>query len=93
MNDRTQFALGRHKVMMPRPMKRSLQAAIAIVLTAAVALFVLVTNTALVGRGGTFAGFGVWLAFIQRTDIIATMVLTALVTVLFVYWQRDRDGR
>jgi hypothetical protein len=32
-----------------------------------------------------------WLAFIKRGDIIAVMVLTALTTVLFVYWQRDKE--
>ncbi len=32
-----------------------------------------------------------WVTFINRTDILATMVLTALVTVLLVYWQRDQE--
>jgi hypothetical protein len=35
----------------------------------------------------------VWLAFINRPDIQGTMVLTAIVTVLFVYWQRDSERR
>jgi len=93
MSDRTQFALGRHKVSMPRVLKRTLQVLIAALLTAAVALFVVVTNAFLVGRGGSLAGVDVWLAFIKRSDIIGTIILTALVTVSFVYWQRDRERR
>jgi len=38
-----------------------------------------------------FIGVDQWLAFINRPDIMATMVLTALVTVMLVYWQRDQE--
>jgi nicotinamide riboside transporter PnuC len=34
-----------------------------------------------------------WLTFIRRPDILTTMVLTAFVTVLFVYWQRNQERR
>ncbi len=78
MSDRTQFAVGRHKVAMPRPMKRSLQVASAALLTAAVVLFVMMINGFLVGRGGTLAGVDVWLAFIKRSDIIGTIILTGI---------------
>ena len=30
-------------------------------------------------------------AFIQRPDILATIIVTALVTVLVIYWMRDRE--
>lgn len=93
MSDRTQFAVGARKVPMPRVMKRSLQVAIAVGLTAAVVLFVMMVNGFLVGRGGTLAGVDVWLAFIRRSDIIGTIILTALVTTFFLYWQRDKEGR
>jgi hypothetical protein len=33
------------------------------------------------------------LAFIKRPDILSTMVLTAFVTVLLVYWQRNQERR
>jgi integral membrane sensor domain MASE1 len=92
MSDRTQFALGTKKVAMPRVVKRSLQAAIGAALTAALVFAVVVTNTLLIGRGGT-QGLDLWLAFIKRSDIIGTIILTALVTVSFVYWQRDRERR
>jgi len=93
MSDRTQFAVGRHKVAMPRVMKRSLQVASAALLTAGVVLFVMMINGFLVGRGGTLAGVDVWLAFIRRSDIIGTIILTALVTTFFLYWQRDKERR
>lgn len=93
MSDRTQFAIGRHKVGMPRVLKRSLQVVISAALTASVVLAIVMSNTLLMGRGGSLTGLDVWYAFIKRGDIIATMLLTALVTVAFVYWQRDRERR
>ncbi len=72
-------------------LKRSLQIAAAVALTAGVALAILVGNGLLVPRGHLLQGWDVWVTFINRTDILATMVLTALVTVLFVYWQRDQE--
>jgi hypothetical protein len=50
-------------------------------------------NGFLVGRGGSLAGIDVWLAFIKRSDIIGTIILTALVTTAFHYWQRDKERR
>ena len=80
------------KVSVPRAFKRTLQIALAVALTAAILLLVIAGNGMLVGRGGTLqGGFATWLAFIRRGDILATMTITALVTVLLVYWQRDRE--
>lgn len=93
-SDRTQFAYARNKtVAMPRVMKRSLQVAVAAGLTALSVLVVMVVNGFLAGRGGSMSGLDLWLAFIRRGDIISTIVLTALVTVAFLYWQRDRERR
>ena len=44
-------------------------------------------------RGTLMQAVNVWIVFINRPDIQATMVLTALVTVMFVYWQRDKEKR
>lgn len=94
MSDRTQFAVARNmKISMPRLLKRSLQVAFATAITAFVALLVMMANGFLSGRGGSLSGFDLWLKFIYRTDILATIVLTALVTVTLVYWQRDRERR
>lgn len=93
MSDRTQFAVGKHKVSMPKVMKRSLQVVIAAALTAAVVLAIVVVNTSLMGRGSSVAGIDIWLAFIKRSEILATIILTALVTTAFIYWQRDRERR
>ena len=32
-----------------------------------------------------------WLAFIRRPDILATIIVTALVTVLVIYGMRNRE--
>ena len=77
-----------------RILKRTLQIAIAVGLTAAVFMVVIVGNGLLVGRQVSLqAGFNVWLTFIKRPDILATMILTAFVTVIFVYWQRNQERR
>jgi hypothetical protein len=33
------------------------------------------------------------LSFIQRLEIQGNLLLTAMVTVLLVYWQRDKERR
>ena len=91
MSEKTILVVPGKKMSVPRPLKRSLQIAAAVALTAGVALAILVGNGLLVPRGHLLQGWDVWVSFINRTDILATMVLTALVTVLFVYWQRDHE--
>ena len=89
MSDRTQFAIGRNTLSVPRFTKRALEVALASGLTALVAFVILLLNTVLTARGGWGFGFDVWLSFIRRPDILGTIILTALVTVLFLQWQRD----
>ena len=94
MLETTLLVVSGKKLTVPRLLKRILQVAIAVALTAAVFLVVIVGNGLLVGRQASLqAGINLWLAFIKRPDILATMVLTALVTVLFVYWQRNQERR
>ncbi|PPC83811.1 MAG: hypothetical protein CTY31_03485 [Hyphomicrobium sp.] len=92
MSDRTQLAIGRNTISVPRMTKRIIEMAIATGLTGLVALVILVLNNVLTGRGGWLNGFDVWLVYIRRPDILGTMLLTALVTVLFLTWQRDNNG-
>jgi hypothetical protein len=92
MVERTGLVVGNKKMIIPRLFKRVLQTAIAVALTAAVVLVVIVGNGFLVGKTASFhAGINVWLAFIQRPEILSIMILTAIVTVLFLYWQRDHE--
>ncbi|MFV0369218.1 MAG: hypothetical protein ACK5KM_12235 [Hyphomicrobiaceae bacterium] len=93
MSDRTQLAIGRSSFSVTRLTKRALQMAIASGLTAFAALVILMLNNVLTARSGFTQGFDVWYAFIQRSDILGTIVLTAIVTVLFIYWQRDNERR
>jgi hypothetical protein len=94
MLETTLLVVSGKKLTVPRLLKRILQVTIAVALTAAVFLLVIVGNGLLVGRQASLqAGINLWLAFIKRPDILATMVLTALVTVLFVYWQRNQERR
>lgn len=90
----TMLVVAGKKLPVPRFFKRVLQVAIAVALTAGVFFVMIVGNGFLVGRGTSFqAGIKVWLTFIKRPDILTTMVLTAFVTVLFVYWQRNQERR
>jgi branched-subunit amino acid transport protein len=84
---------GNKKVSVPRLVKRTLQVAVAVGLTALVALAIVVGNGFLQPHGRPQQAWDVWLTFIYRTDILTTMVLTAVVTVLFVYWQRDQERK
>jgi branched-subunit amino acid transport protein len=94
MVETTMLVVVGKKLSVPRIFKRTLQVAMAVALTAAVILVVIVGNGLLVGRRASLqAGIDVWLAFIKRPDILATMILTAIVTVLFVYWQRNQERK
>jgi ABC-type sulfate transport system permease subunit len=95
MVDRTILALpAGKKAAVPRVFKRTLQVALAVALTSGVFLVMIVGNGMVVGRNASLqAGMNAWLAFIKRPDILATITLTALVTVLLVYWMRDRERR
>ena len=93
MTDKTVLALPGRKFSVPRIFKRALQISTAVLLTAAVVLAFVVANSMLLGRGGPLQAIGAWVTFIKRPDIQATVILTAIVTVLFVYWQRDRERK
>jgi ABC-type sulfate transport system permease subunit len=92
MVEKTILALPGKKVSVPRVFKRTVQVALAAVLTAAVMLVVMVGNGLFTARGASLqGGLNTWLAFVKRPDIYATILLTAVVTVLMVYWQRDKE--
>lgn len=91
MSEKTILVVPGKKMSVPRVFKRGLQILAAVALSAGVALAILIGNGLLVPRGHLLQGWDTWVTFINRTDILATMVLTALVTVWFVYWQRDQE--
>jgi hypothetical protein len=93
MSETTMLVMAGTKLSVPRILKRLVQVALAVALTAAVFFVVIAGNGLLVGRTTFQAGFNTWLAFVRRGDILTTMVLTAFVTVLLVYWQRDRERK
>lgn len=78
---------------MPPVMRKVFDVLIAIALTAAVAFLIVVSNSFLMSRGNYLQGFNLWYAFIRRPDILGTIVLTALVTIGYVFWQQDRRPR
>ena len=93
MGEKTVLVVPGKKLSVPRPFKRTLQVFMAVALTAAVALVIVVSNAFLVTKGGSLSGLDIWLAFIKRTDILATMALTAFVTISFIYWQRNQERK
>ena len=86
MSDRTMLAFGRSTYSVPRATKRALQVVMAVALTAAAALVILSLNNVLTTHSGWRQGFDAWFGFIRRSDILGTIVLTAVVTVISVYW-------
>lgn len=93
MSDKTTLVMPGQNVIVPRIVKRVVQVAASCALTAAVALVLVVGSGMLLARGSSSRGVDIWLNFIQRPDIQGTMLLTAIVTVLYVYWHRDRERR
>jgi hypothetical protein len=94
MADTTQLIMGSKRMAMPRLFKRLIQAGLGAALTAGIFLVVMVGNVLLAGRSQPLAaGFNLWLAFVRRPEILTTLVLTALVTMLLLYWQRDQERR
>lgn len=73
--------------------KKLVDAAIAVALTFAVMLLIVVTSTFLTTRGGYMHGFKLWLSLIERPDIVGMAVLTALVTTGYFLWQGGQTRR
>jgi len=61
-------------------------------LTALLTLAIIAANSMLTAKGGSAAGFSTWLAFIQRPEVIGTMLLTAIVTVLYLHWDKPSSS-
>jgi hypothetical protein len=93
MMETTVLVLGGRKWTVPRFLKRSLQVVASVSLTLLVVLVIHVGDSLLTGKASIQAAFANWLTFVRRPDIFATMALTATVTVLFLYWQRDQERK
>ena len=64
------------KFPVTRMIKRGAQALSGVVVSALVIGTVMIVNGLLSGRGTTMQWFHVWLSFIQRPEILVTMLLT-----------------
>lgn len=73
--------------------KKFIDIAIAIGLTFGLVLIIVVTSSFLTSRGGYMHGFKLWLALIERPDIVGTVILTALVTTGYAIWQQGKTRR
>lgn len=93
MSDRTQLAMGTKSVSVPKLTKRLIEIAASAALTAAAMLAILTVNNLLIGKNGWEQGYTIWMKFIQRSDILGTVILTATVTVAFVYWYRAKQQK
>ncbi len=92
MSERTQLAIGRNMISVPRLTKRIVEVAVITGLSCLTALIILGLNNVLTARSGFSAGFDLWMQFIRRSDILGTMMLTAMVAVAYITWQRDNNG-
>jgi len=89
MSDRTMLLFRGATYSVSKLTKRAFQVLLAVGLTAVATLFILVLNNLLTTNGGWQQGLDLWLAFIRRSDIIGTIVLTAVVTVASIYRAPD----
>jgi uncharacterized membrane protein len=74
-------------------MRKAADVLIAVGLTAAVFFVIVVANAFLMSRGSYAYGFNLWYSFILRPDILGTMILTAVVTMLYVWFGKNSGGR
>lgn len=93
MAEKTILAVPGRKFSVARPVKRVVQIATALALTSLIAFVAVYISAAYSVRGGAHQSYLQWLAIVKRPDIQATAILTAIVSILFVYWQRDRERR
>jgi ABC-type Mn2+/Zn2+ transport system permease subunit len=91
MADKTILVVPGRKMSVARPLKRAIQIAGALALTSLIAFIAVYISTAYTPRGGAQQSLVQWLLIVKRPDIQATAILTAIVSVLFVYWQRDKE--
>jgi hypothetical protein len=90
----TILAFAGKKLRVPRVLKRALQVAVSVGLTLVVVFIIQVGDGLLSGRATSLqSALATWLTFVRRPDILVIMILTAVVTVLFVYWQRDQERK
>lgn len=90
----TSLVFAGRRVSVPRLLKRSLQIVMTLVLSSFVLFVIMVANGMLSGKQPSFrAGMTAWLAFIQRPEIQLTAIITAAVSVMFIYWQRNQERR
>ena len=92
MSDRTQLAFGRNTLSVPRITKRLVEVGVITGLSALAVLVILGLNTVLTARSGFTIGFDLWLSFIRRSDILGTMMLTAIVAVAYINWLGSSGG-
>lgn len=88
---KTMLVMPGKKFSVTKAIKRLVQVACGVAASMATIGILMVVNGMLTGRGTVFQLVNTWLAFVKRGDIFATMLLTATTTVLFVYWQRDKE--
>lgn len=90
----TGLVVAGRRMTVPRLLKRSIQIALALLLSSLVLFVIMVANGMLSGKQPSIqAGVTAWLAFIKRPEIQLTGIITAVVSVMFVYWQRNQERR
>ena len=92
MSDRTMIDVAGKTLLIPRLAKRGLQILTAMGLTALLTMGIIVVNSMLTAKGGSASGLSAWLAFIQRPEVIGTMLLTAVVTVFYLQWDKSTSS-
>ena len=78
---------------MPPAMRKAMDVLTVVGLTAAVFLVIVVSNSFLMSQGNYSRGFSLWYTFILRADILGTVVLTAVVTMAYVWFWKGSGGR
>ena len=73
--------------------RKLIDAAIAVGLTLGAVFVIVIMASFLTSRGGYMYGFKLWLALVQRPDILGTIVLTSVVSTAYAIWQQGNKSR
>jgi uncharacterized membrane protein YjfL (UPF0719 family) len=90
---KTMLVMPGAKFSVHRMVKRAAQVAMGVALSGVTIGSVMVINGLLSGKASLMQLIHYWLAYVQRPEILVTMIITALMTLLVVAWQRDKEGR
>ena len=78
---------------MPQILKRATDIAIILAASSAIAFLIIACANSLIAKTGIWKSYAVWLAFVSRSDIVVTTLLTIAVTMSVLAYNQSKARR